>query len=349
MKAVYGFLFGLILSLALAFFAGENPIFVARILFTSAFGSFYDLGLTLFYTTSFIFTGLSVAFAFHSGLFNIGAEGQLNVAALATAAVGITFVDTPFWLALPLGFVTAIATGASWAWIAGYLKAYRGSHEVIVTMMLNFVAAGLVSFFTLEVFRSQSSQNPETANVGPGFYAPDRDLTQRFFDGAPVNFSLWIALILAFLIYGFLFYTRWGFKVRLTGQNAEAAEFSGISSKKVQMLSMATAGAAAGLVALNEVMGSAGRFKLGFSADYGFVGIAVALLARNHPLGILASAFLFGALQKGAADLDFETENITRDFARLIQAILILSVAAFYSMDLSKIKAAILKRGKHGS
>lgn len=349
MKAVYGFLFGLLFSLALAFFAGENPAFVARILFMSAFGSLYDLGLTLFYTTSFIFTGLSVAFAFRSGLFNIGAEGQLNMAALATAAVGIIFADTPFWLALPLGFFTAIAAGAFWALIAGYLKAYRGSHEVIVTMMLNFVAAGLVSFFTLEVFRSQSSQNPETAHVGAGFFTPERDLTQRLFDGAPVNFSLWIAIVLAFVVYGFLFHTRWGFKVRLTGQNSEAAEFSGISSRKVQMLSMAAAGAAAGLVALNEVMGSAGRFKLGFSADYGFVGIAVALLARNHPIGVIASAFLFGALQKGAADLDFETENITRDFARLIQAILILSVAAFYAIDFSRLKAIFIKRAKHGS
>lgn len=349
MKAVYGFLFGLALSLTLVFFAGENPVFVARILFMSAFGSLYDLGLTLFYTTSFIFTGLSVTFAFRSGLFNIGAEGQLNVAALATAAVGVTFAETPFWLALPVGFVTAIAAGAFWAWIPGYLKAYRGSHEVIVTMMLNFVAAGLVSFFTLEVFRSQSSQNPETANVGPGFFAPERDLTQQLFDGAPVNFSLWIAVMLAFVIYAFLFFTRWGFKVRLTGQNTEAAEFSGISSKRVQMLSMAAAGAAAGLVALNEVMGSAGRFKLGFSADYGFVGIAVALLARNHPLGVLASAFLFGALQKGAADLDFETENITRDFSRVIQAILILSVAAFDTIDFKKIKTAFSKGRKHGS
>jgi len=137
----------------------------------------------------------------------------------------------------------------------------------------------------------------------------------------------------ALLVFVFLEKTTIGYRLRATGSNPASAQFSGVDSRKVQMLAMGLAGALAGFVALNEITGSAGKYRIGFSADYGFVGIAVALMARNHPLGILVSAFLFGALQKGAADLDFETELITRDFARIIQGIVILSVTSFYFID----------------
>ncbi|MFN7455491.1 MAG: ABC transporter permease [Pseudobdellovibrionaceae bacterium] len=337
MRAFFGFLFGLCLSLVLVAWIGENPLFVLEVLYRSAFGSKYDLGLTLFYTTNLIFTGLSVAVAFRAGLFNIGAEGQLHFAAIMTAWLGISFATLPMGIALPLAFLAATGFGFLYGLVPGVLRAYRGSHEVIVTMMMNFVAAGIASYLTLNVLKNPDSQNPETAPVGLGFFDPARDLTHQFFDGAPVNYTLWIALLLALLVFLFLSQTTAGYRLRAVGLNAASARFSGIDSQKMQMLAMGLAGALAGFVALNEITGSAGKYRIGFSADYGFVGIAVALMARNHPLGILVSAFLFGALQKGAADLDFETELITRDFARVIQGIVILFVTAFYFIDFRKL------------
>ncbi len=328
-----GLFIGLFLSSVLAYVAGENPLHVLSVLFRSAFGSPYDLGLALFYTTSLIFTGLSVSMAFHAGLFNIGAEGQLTVAALAAAWFGVSFPQMPVTVAPFLIGAVGISAGAFWGWIAGWLKAKRGSHEVIVTMMLNFVAAAATSYVALELIKNPDSQNPETKALPAEFLFKGHDAVQDFFKDSPANLSLLIALALSGLCFVFIYKTVWGYQLRASGQNEKAAEIAGINPQKWKMIAMALAGGLAGCVCLNEILGSAGRFKIGFSPDYGFVGIAVALLARNHPLGILASAFLFGILQKGASDLDMETQFITRDFTRVIQAILIFSVAGSYYFE----------------
>lgn len=337
-KPLLGLAIGLIISLSLVTFAGESPWNVFQILVKSAFGSHYDLGLTLFYTTSLIFTGLSVAMAFHSGLFNIGAEGQLTVATLAAAWFAVSFPNLPPGLAPIIATIVGVSAGAAWGFIPGWLRAVRGSHEVIITMMMNFIAAALTSYVTLELIRNPDSQNPETKIVPEVYTLASFDFVQSFFQDSPVNLSLLVALACAVLVYLFLFRTVWGYELRTAGQNPTAAEIAGMNPRRAQILAMVLAGALAGFVCLNEVMGSSHRFKIGFSPDYGFVGIAVALLARNNPLGIVASAFLFGLLQKGASDLDLETEVVTRDFARVIQAILIFSVAAIYFADLDKIK-----------
>ncbi|XGC81251.1 ABC transporter permease [Bdellovibrio bacteriovorus] len=328
MKRILGFIIGLVVALALTLFAGENPLNIFMILMRSAFGSMYDLGLTLSYTTPLIFCGLSVAMGFHAGLFNIGAEGQMTMAVLTAAAVGVLFPNVPFPLAPILAFVAAICAGALWGWIAGWLRAYRGSHEVIITIMLNFIAAGLASWFTLNIIPNPNSQNPETAMVSANYMFKDYDLIARLFPDTPANASLGFAIFFAVLMWIFLWKTTWGFELRAVGSNPEASHRAGISEKKVQMLAMAAAGALAGCVALSEVLGSAGQYRIGFSPDYGFIGIAVALLAANNPLGVVVAAFLMGALHKGASDLDLETTTITRDFSRIIQALIILAVAA---------------------
>ncbi|WP_415062347.1 ABC transporter permease [Bdellovibrio sp.] len=328
MRRLLGFVIGLVVALLLTLFAGENPWHIFLILTKSAFGSMYDLGLTLSYTTPLIFCGLSVAIAFHAGLFNIGAEGQLTMAVVTAAAVGVLFPEVPFPLAPLVAFSAALLVGAFWGWIAGWLRAYRGSHEVIITIMLNFIAAGLASWFTLKVIPNPHSQNPETALVSANYMFKDYDLIARLFPDTPANASLGFAIVFALLMWIFLWKTTWGFELRAVGSNPEAAHRAGISEKKMQMLAMALAGALAGCVALSEVLGSAGQYRMGFSPDYGFIGIAVALLANNNPLGIIAAAFLMGALHKGASDLDLETSTITRDFSRIIQALIILGVAA---------------------
>lgn len=343
LKSSLGFLIGLTLALLLTLIVGENPIHILSIILKSSFGSAYDLGLTLFYTTSLIFAGLSVSVAFKGGLFNIGAEGQLSMSALGMVVFAYLFPNIPKPLSYVLIFIAGSACGILWGMIPGILRAFRESHEVIVTMMMNFIAAAFASYVTLDLIKNPSSQNPESQPLTENFMFRSFDFVQSFFKDSPANFSLVIALAFAVFCYFFLYHTVWGYEIRASGQNERAAEIAGIHPKRMKILAMTLAGALAAGVALNEVLGSSGRYKIGFSPDYGFVGIAVALLARNHPLGILASAFLFGVLQKGAADLDIETELITRDFARVIQAILIFSVASTYFL---KFKPFWKKRGR---
>ena len=287
---------GLTLGLLIAQAAGENPWHVLQILFKGAFGSQYDFGMTLFYATPLIFTGLSVSIAFQSGLFNIGAEGQLTIGALAAAAVGIWFPNFPSPMAPLFAGLAAFTGGALWGAIPGWLRAKRGAHEVISTIMLNFIAIGLTSWATLYVLKNPHTQNPETMGIGESYVIP----TFSFFDGAPVNFALIIALIVAVLFWGFSRKTILGYEIRAVGQNEAAARVAGIDPGKIRILAMFLAGGLAGLVGVNEVLGAAGRFKIGFSPGYGFTGIAVALLGRNRPIGVIASALLFGALHKGS-------------------------------------------------
>jgi ABC-type uncharacterized transport system permease subunit len=328
MRRLIGLVVGLSVALLITLFAGENPFHILAILFKSAFGSMYDLGLTLSYTTPLIFCGLSVAMSFHAGLFNVGAEGQLTIAAVTAAAIGILFPQIPFPLAPLAAFVAAILAGGLWGFIPGWLRAIRGSHEVIITIMMNFIAAGLASWLALKVIPNPNSQNPETAMVGANYLFKDYDLIAKIFPDTPANASLGIAILLAVIMWIFIWKTTMGFELRAVGSNPEAAKRAGISQKKILMVTLAISGMLAGCVALSEVLGSAGQYRVGFSPDYGFIGIAVALLANNNPIGIIFAAFLMGALHKGAADLDLETTTITRDFSRIIQSLIILGVAA---------------------
>lgn len=327
LRTFLGLVTGLSLGLFLAYLAGENPLHVLSVIGKSAFGSRNDLGLTLFYATPLIFTGLSVAVAFHAGLFNIGAEGQLNLAALVTAVTAGALPGLPMPFAPVFAITAGCLAGAIWGWIPGWLRARRGSHEVINTIMLNFISATLVSWAVTNYLQNPEVQNPETRPVPPAFFLRSWDPLPALFGDSPVSLAFPVALLVAFLVWIFLWRTPWGFELRACGSNEHAAETAGISVARTRQWAFALAGALAGMVALGEVLGSSGRFRLGFSPDYGFIGIAVALLARNHPIGIIFSALLFGALHKGASDLDIETENVTRDLSLVIQALVILCVS----------------------
>jgi ABC-type uncharacterized transport system permease subunit len=323
-QPVLAVVLGLGVGLAFTRFAGESPVHVLSVLYQSAFGSAYDLGMTLFHATPLVFTGLSVAMAFHSGLFNIGAEGQLLFGALAAAVIGKSLPSLPPVFAPAIAITGAFAAGALWGAIPGWLRARRGSHEVINTIMFNFIAAGLTSWLVLEPLRNPDTQNPETSPIASVYQiAP-----WAIFEGAPAGPALVLAVFCALAVWFFLARTSIGFEIRAVGQSESAARTAGIDVARARILAMALAGGLAGLVGTGEVLGNASRFKVGFSPDYGFMGIAVALLARNHPIGILFASVLFGALHKGAMDLDLETENVTRDLALVLQACVILSVSA---------------------
>jgi general nucleoside transport system permease protein len=324
LQTLLALILGLSLGLAITWAAGENPWRVLLLLGKGAFGSKYDAGMTLFYATPLIFTGLSVAVAFHAGLFNVGAEGQLTMGALAAAAAGIVWSKCPGPLGAIVGVLACIGGGALWGFIPGWLRAKRNSHEVINTIMLNFIAAGVASYITLYVLKNPDSQNPETKAIGVGY------LLHIFetFDSAPVSVALLLAVAAAIAFYVLIWRTSFGFELRAVGQNESAARMAGIDTARIRILAMTIAGGFAGMVGAAEVLGNAGRFKMNFSPEYGFMGIAVALLGRNGALGILAAALLFGALHKGTTELDLETEHVTRDLSMVLQAVILLCVSA---------------------
>lgn len=325
LASVLGGILGLALSLLLCLFTGENPLHVLQILYSSSFGSGYDFGMTLFYTAPLILTGLAVAIPFRAGLFNIGAEGQLTMGALAASSAAILAPHLhSHWIAILFAGVLAFLGGALWGALPGYLKARRGSHEVITTIMLNFVAAGVSSYLTLYPLKDPSTSQAETLLL-PGVYYLK---SFKIFDGAPMGWMIFVLIALVFVLQYFLKNSSWGYELNAVGKNEIAAQTYGISKASVWIRSMFLGGGLAGCVGILEVLGNSHRFKVGFSADYGFIGIAVALAARGNVLGVLPAAFIFGVLQKGSASLDLETETITRDLSYLIQGLVILGVSA---------------------
>ena len=308
---------------------GDNPIVAYRLLLGSALSWPDGIGYTLFHATPLIFTGLAVLVGFRCGLFNIGAEGQLYIAAFATAWVGITFANLSPVLLVPMCCAAAILVGAFWAAIPGVLKARFGSHEVINTIMLNFIAVALLSYFTQYHFKIPGDPIMETAPISP---SANLITLGRFIPGLPARIPLNLAFILAIvaciLVYVFLWKTKWGYEMRATGANPSAAEYGGVSIRKQIILAMAISGGLAGMVGINEVLGYRHRYYDGFSANYGFVGIAVALLGRNHPVGVFLAAILFAILLRGGIFVDAFTMHVSKDIVDMLQGIVIVFVAA---------------------
>ncbi len=326
---------------------GDSPIETYKLLIGSAFSWPNGIGYTLFNATPLIFTGLAVAVAFRCGLLNIGAEGQLYMAAFATAWVGIKFggvvitdpgtgsvVSSPFanlpaLVLLPLCCIVAIAAGAVWGGIPGVLKARFGSHEVINTIMLNFIAVALLSYFTQYHYKIPGDAIMQTAPISAHANLP---ALGRFIPGfpawIPLNFAFILAVLACILVYVFLWKTKWGYEMRATGASPSAAEYGGVSIRKQIILAMAISGGLAGMVGINEVLGYRHRYYDGFSANYGFVGIAVALLGRNHPVGVFLAAILFAILLRGGIFVDAYTIHVSKDIVDMLQGIVIIFVAA---------------------
>jgi ABC-type uncharacterized transport system permease subunit len=326
---------------------GENPIEVYRLLIGSALTWPDGIGYTLFYATPLIFTGLAVAVALRCGLLNIGAEGQLYIASLLTAVVGIKFAGLSSWLLVPLACIAAIAAGALWGAIPGILKARFGSHEVINTIMMNFIAIAIASWYTQYYLKKAGDPLLQSGPIGDNAHL---SRLGKFIPGLPERIPLNTAFILALLacvaVYFFLWRTKWGYEIRATGANPTAAEYGGISVRKQIVLAMAVSGGLAGMVGINEVMGYRYSYYQGFSPGYGFTGIAVALLGRNHPFGVLLAALLFGALSRGGLFVDIFTENVSKDLVLVLQALVILFVAAEMLFKGPFSRFGLLKRSK---
>jgi len=320
---------------------GENPIQVYKMMFGLAIGNRDGWGNVLFRATPLIFTGLAVAFAFRCGLFNIGGEGQVYVGAFLAAYVGFTFTSLPAVLLIPLTIFAAALGGAFWASIPGILKAKTGVHEVIVTIMMNWIAASLTFYLAL-LYKAPATESmkaagvqqmiPHTSEIAEAARLPRIATILSYFNiqfpsHNPLNVSFFIAIIAAVVIYYILWKTSLGYEIRAVGHNPMASEYAGINIAKNIVLAMVISGALAGLVGTNEVMGYKFRWRQELFLNLGFNGIAVALLGKNHPLGVVLAAILFGILSYGGALVNiFTGGKIPRELIMVIQAIIVILV-----------------------
>jgi general nucleoside transport system permease protein len=311
---------------------GESPWAALKLMVAGAFGAQDSIGYTCFYATDFVFTGLAVSVAFHAGLFNIGGEGQAYVGGLGVGLVCLAIGSWSPWVVIPAAIGAGGLFGAAWAFVPAWLQAKRGSHIVITTIMFNFIASALMTYLLVNVLIKPGQQSPESREFGPGAVMPSvHDFLGHFgisFVDSPFNLASLLALACCVLVWLFIWRTRWGYALRVAGQNPQAAVYAGISPPKVILGAMVLSGALAGCLGVNELMGSDHRVLLDFPGGAGFVGIAVALMGRNTPLGILIASLLFGALYQGGSQLSFDMPHVNRDMVILIQGLVILFCGA---------------------
>jgi simple sugar transport system permease protein len=315
---ILSFLVGAIFILAI----GSNPLHVYGQMFGECFGTGYGFAQVLQKTTQLIFTGLAVALAFRVGLFNIGAEGQLYLGAFLVALAGWLLGGLPALFLIPLCILAALIGGALWAGIPGLLKAFFGAHEVITTIMMNFIAIALMSFLINQPAFSVK-ETVHTPAIAEAAQLPRLSQYISSFSGSTASLSFLIALIAAGAVWYLLWRTRTGYEMRAVGHNPHAAEYGGINVRKTIVITMLISGGLAGLVGVDFVMGYKHYFEEGFSSGLGFLGIAVALLGRNHPLGVVLAAFLLGTLNYGEIAL---TEAVPKEIIGILQAIIIIMV-----------------------
>lgn len=305
-----------------------NPFLAYYGLLDGSFGSAKALSETAVWATPYIFGGLAVALAFKGGLFNIGAEGQLALGATISALVGYALpgwlgFDLPTIIHLPLAIIVGMAAGAFWAAIVGFLKAYTGGHEVINTIMMNYIALNTISFLLNGPMKDKDPNNviARTPLIADSARIP------TIFDGLRVHWGFVFALLVAFLVWWMLNKTTLGFEIRTVGANPDAAKYAGVNVKRTIILTMAISGMLAGLAGTIEVTGLNYRHELGFSIGYGFDAIAIALLGKSHPLGVVLAAILFAAMRNGATRMQFLTQ-MPVDLISMLQALILLFVAA---------------------
>jgi simple sugar transport system permease protein len=328
---------------------GEDPVRAMRVMVQGALGSTSGWGYTLYYATNFIFTGLAVSIAFHAGLFNIGGEGQATLGGLGVALVCL-FLPWPHWsMAFVAAILGAAVFGALWAAVPAWLQARRGSHIVITTIMFNFIAAALLNYVLVNVLRPVGSMDPSSARFARELRLPRLQEMLAWFDipfgRSPANITLFVALLACLVVWVILWRTRLGYQIRAFGKSEKAAVYAGISPVRITMAAMLLSGALAGMMAVNQVMGEAQRLVLNAVEGAGFIGIAVALMGRSHPFGVLLAALLFGFLYQGGAELALMTA-IPRELIVVIQALVILFTGALDNMV--RMPLAALFRARRG-
>ncbi|WP_371037476.1 ABC transporter permease [Rhodosalinus sp. FB01] len=331
---------------------GESPVAAFRLMVDGALMRSAGWGYTLYYATNFVFTGLAVAVAFHARLFNIGGEGQAMLGGLGVALVCLS-IPWPHWtLALAAASLGAAAFGALWAVVPAWLQATRGSHIVITTIMFNFIAAAFLTYLLVNVLKPAGSMDPASARFPEAVHLPTfEDMFSTagtaLFRGAPANVTFFVAIAACIAVWLLIWRTRLGYEIRALGFSETGARYAGISPVRVVVVTMLISGALAGLMGINATMGEAERLILNSTEGAGFIGIAVALMGRNHPLGVFLAALLFGFLYQGGAELALWT-NIPRELIVVIQALVILFTGALDNMVRMPLERAFAGRRRRG-
>ena len=346
-----------LLNILLAFFVsglvfvaiGQDPFEAAGYLLYGAFGYDEGIGYTLYYATNLIFTGLAVSIAFKAGLFNIGGEGQAYIGGLGVGLLCLWLDSSmPLIIIAPLAILGGAVFGAAWAYIPAYLQARRGSHIVITTIMFNFIASSLMVYLMVNWLKEEGLMSPISRTFEESAWLPYlHDIFAPLgldIGDSPLNLAFILALLGCVIYWALVWHTRWGYQLRTVGTNPTAARYAGIDNAKVTIWVMLISGAFAGLVGVNEIMGVNHNLLLNFTAGYGFAGIAVALMGRNHPIGIILAAILFGALYQGGAELAFEIPSITPEIVVVIQGLVILFSGALENMFKGRIEGYFLRK-----
>ena len=346
----------LLVSALVLLVVGQDPLQVLGLLIKGAFGSRTGLSYTLYYATTFVFTGLAVAVAFHGGLFNIGGEGQAMMGGLGAGLAALALAERlPAALMLPLMVLAAMLLALAWAAVPAALQAWRGSHIVITTIMFNFIAAALMGYLLVGVLKEPGNMAPESRAFAASAKLPAVHealaLMGINWPRSPLNVSVLLAVAAAIGVYFALWRSRQGYALRAVGFSPEAARYAGIAPRAQIMRSMMLSGALAGLVGINEIAGVQGRLIADFVAGAGFAGIAVALIGRNHPVGIVLAALLFGALYQGGAELAFEIQGFSREMVFTLQGLIVLFAGAMAQVaapGLARLHQALTRRVAHG-
>ncbi len=300
--------------------SGANPITAYAALFKGSFGSATSLGRTLEKATPLLFSGLAVSFAFKAGLFNIGAQGQLLLGALVAAGIGFGVEGLPVYIHLPLALICGALAGGIFAAIPGLLKTTTGAHEVITTIMLNYVAINITDYFADGPWKDASAGNvvARTPKILPTAEIPR-------IGELPLGFFL--AILVAALVWWVLNKTTLGFDIRTAGMNQRAAKYAGIKVAFTIVITMVLSGLLAGLGGAIETQGVVGRYQPGFNVGLGFDGITVALLGKTHPMGNIFAALLIGAMKAGSSQMQFDA-GVAAEITNVIQALMLFFVAA---------------------
>jgi simple sugar transport system permease protein len=283
--------------------------------------AFRPIAESLVITTPYIFAGLGVALGFQGGLFNIGAEGQLYIGGLASVFVGYSISGLPWYIHLPLALAAGILAGALWGAVPGFLKAWTGAHEVINTIMMNYIAFRLADYLLLGPM-ARGDGIPITIDIEPSAYLPE-----IFPRPMRLHWGFFLALFVAWLVYWFLYKTKYGMEIRMVGANPNAARYAGIKIPIVTVMTMAISAALSGLAGTAQVLGIDHRMTQSLSPGYGFDAIALALLGNSHPLGVVLASLLFGFLRGGAARMQ-SMAGIPVEIIRVVQGMIIIFIAA---------------------
>ena len=323
LPAIVALLIAMVVGDVLILSFGQSPGTVYRLLIEGTWGNAYGLGQVLYKTTTLTFTGLAIALGLRAGLFNIGAESQLAAGGFVAALVGLVLPAglNPL-VTLPLFIVAAAAGGAAVGAVPGALKAKFGAHEVIVTIMLNYIVLALLNYFVAVHLKVEGTLH--TKEIHSGALPRLSDFISAF-HGSAANVVLLLALLAAALVRGYLFRTRRGFELRATGLQPAAAEYAGVNVRAVWLNTMILSGAIAGIGGLNFVLGYKHYYEDAFASGAGFVGIAVAIVGRNHPVGVVLAALVFATMSQGGLAVN---AVVPKQIVDVLQAVVIIAVAA---------------------